>query len=127
MFLALARFPYCNLFYTELNNSNVQPGTGYWVDMNSTCQITLNGTAFSGSDYPVLSPGWNIIGVSYNGSFINNIRGTCGILSGPYGYNNASGYYNATFLIPGHGYLLDVANSCRLGNPAAVQPPSLPG
>ena len=113
--------------YTELNNSNVQAGTGYWVDMNSTCQITLNGTAFSGSEYPILSPGWNIIGVPYNGSFINNIRGTCGILSGPYGYNNESGYYNATFLIPGHGYLLDVANSCRLGNPAAVQPPSLPG
>ena len=112
--------------YIELNNSNVQAGTGYWVDMNSTCQITMNGTALSESDYPVLSPGWNIIGVPYDGSFINNIRGTCGIISGPYGYNNESGYYNATFLTPGHGYLLNVANSCRLGNPAAVQLPSLP-
>ena len=112
--------------YIELNNSNVQAGTGYWVDMNSTCQITMNGTALSKLDYPVLSPGWNIIGVPYDGSFINNIRGTCGIISGPYGYNNESGYYNATFLTPGHGYLLNVANSCRLGNPAAVQLPSLP-
>ena len=107
------------------NNSTPRAGVGYWVDMNSGCRITLNGTAFNSKEYSSLVPGWNTIGVPINTTFIGSVIGTCRIVQGPYGYNG-TGYYNATYLTPGNGYLVNVANNCKLGASTAISSPLPP-
>jgi hypothetical protein len=94
--------------------SDIRPGSGYWVKVNSACSVSVTGsTVQSLSD---LKAGWNQIGALSATTDFNSVKGSCNVRGGPFKYNPASrSYVKTTSLETGYGYWLNVGNDCKLG------------
>jgi len=99
-------------------------GYGYWVKMNSDCQVVVSGTNVTTGNLPYLTQGWNLIGAPSSSVSISDILGTCTVLKGPLYYDQTIGnYIYSSTLDPGKGYFIKVSDSCKLGTGLPPPPP----
>src|SRR3989338_3065560 len=106
--------------YAYLNgDSGLQPGQGYFTTQQNDCSLNVEGYQVSSScignlGTNKLQVGWNMIGApSEPVADINKIKGTCRLLSGPYGFNSDKyEYFRTQRLEPGKGYFVQSATNC---------------
>ncbi len=102
-------------------NTILYPGQGYFTSQENECEFTLEGYKFTtdflgylGSNNAYI--GWNMIGVpSVAIDNFNLIKGTCNIISGPWGFDAPNYEFVRTQrLEPGKGYFAKTTNDCNL-------------
>ncbi len=104
--------------------SSFVDGIGYWIKDSTPCNITISGTPVAASQFPLLSPGWNLIGSLPYSTQFSNISGNCNIIKGPFSFNSTTNSYNYSSEInPGLGYFVDVSSKCSLGSQTPPPPP----
>ncbi|MHA1168640.1 MAG: C1 family peptidase [Candidatus Hodarchaeales archaeon] len=124
--------------YQQISTLSFKPGQAYFVKVSSDCSIRFIGEEFNLSLVkPKLGSepwaGWNMVGVPRDAG-LNDVIGDCNIVSGPWGYNQATNtYFLASTFQLGQGYWIEVNKSCEFGlnstgivsRAAAAQPPSI--
>ena len=99
-------------------------GVGYWIKSTAACALTFAGPSLSINEFSNLNAGWNMIGALNGTTQFSSIKGTCNVVSGPFGFDIASNsYYNSTSLVTGSGYFINVTSACNLGSGAPPAPP----
>jgi len=100
--------------YVQVANLNqVQSGLGYWMNVQSSCTLTLSGNPISINDFPQLNSGWNQIGSPTQSTTFS--PGNCNLISGPWWYDPVQHIYvNSNNIEPGKGYWIKVSDSCSL-------------
>lgn len=98
-------------YYVVSSLNDTVGGYGYWVKVDSDCQITFSGD-------PVmkihLKPGWNMIGTVNNEELpLDLLKERCKVLGDVYTYNTTTRKYEVVdMLYPGRGYWVRVMSSC---------------
>ncbi|MBM3229726.1 hypothetical protein FJZ26_04810, partial [Candidatus Parvarchaeota archaeon] len=101
---------------------------GYWVYSTNSCELRFFsfGDMIAIADTYKLGAGWNQIGLPFNANQnINEIEGSCSIISGPYAFDTkANDYYRTDELSRGKGVFVKVSDECslKLGNMPPVPP-----
>lgn len=99
------------------------PKGGYWLKVDTKCSITFGGAVITLDDFE-LEAGWNQIGGPTKSINIEDIKGNCNIVSGPWRYLNQHGRFEkTTTLSAGEGYFIKVSENCRLEESGPPTPP----
>ena len=99
----------------------IEPGLGYWIQLNSDCTVDVEDGDLSIDNFPNLRTGWNQVGSPTVAIDFSTITGNCNILDGPYSYNpEANLYQEPSTLEPGNGYWIRVESDCTLGTPSTT-------
>ena len=99
----------------EIKDS-IEPGYGYWIYLDSSCSINVDGDAVNLENIIDLKFGWNQISSISTPIEFQSIKGSCDVKGGPWRYNPLTRMYEfASILEPGYGYWVYVSGECRLG------------
>ena len=111
-------YPSATLAYAYFNAQyqlvdSLEPGSGYWLKMESTDSTVIYGTAVL-SDTISLVKGWNMVGTLTEPIPVSSVitEGEGVILTGFYSYDG--GYNVSDSLIPGRGYWIKVSDTAKL-------------
>ncbi len=106
--------------------NDIQPGKGYWINVNAETDLVINGNELSNPAI-MLSSGWNLVGYNYHENVatpdaLSSIIEYC---QSVWGYENPKGWSkfikgasnetnNLYELKPGSGYWINVTEDCIL-------------
>lgn len=104
--------------------SNIEPGKGYWVNVDSEIDLIINGNELNNSAI-ILTSGWNLVGYNYHSAITtpDALSSISEYYQSVWGYENQNGWSkfikgasnetnNLNELRPGFGYWINVTEDC---------------
>ncbi|MFZ3077647.1 MAG: hypothetical protein WA139_04285 [Candidatus Aenigmatarchaeota archaeon] len=110
--------------------SGIVRGKGFWIYKSSqgTCNIDFHGATLTNPSFSInLKKGWNQISDGFDavldgGPSIEDYKGNCNILGGPWQYRNVQNDYIKSSILSWYdGYWIYVEKDCTLQKTCAAQ------